>query len=431
MNQRRLFRLLLVIPPVVVFLVGAVWFVGRGGAPPRAAQVFVAATAPGHVLFRARVVGLRDRGLAIRSLDVAATLQSASGEVRRLYGRTDEDGFVDFEFWLPPAWGEPELSLDADGEVLLSKQGMGFEATRVLLPKVTQTVVHLKPDGPHVALEVRHGALTVPVADDLRVTWDTNAAATERWPSVITLELEGASGAAAERRIELSSGQWKRITPFDHIAEVTLQMYRGSQVSMGFAVLPMVPGAIAARLVGAETVKVISPVPRSQAHVAIASVGRVYALKRLELTRTLSEDAAPSFQAMFTIPKEAVDAMAQEAVWAVTSSEADFASEARVGWPLNELGEGRITRFDWARTFDSFGEQQAHHATWLRDLRVRTWFGLLAAGFIELTALCVLVRRAPAVDGLEAAPAGRSWIWIVVFCVALGFAGLGSMFVFW
>jgi hypothetical protein len=435
-NQRGLFALLLTIPPLAVLLVAVVWFVGRWGAPRWTAKVWSASTEPGHVLVKAQLTSFPDRRLPGRAVEVGIILSPIFpdyGQPRRLYGQTDREGFVTFEARLSDNRNTHELSLQADGEPVSGNAVLHTRYAEVLSVEDTSTIVHLKPEGLRVEVDLRHGVLTVPVSDDLRLSWP--ATNPEAAPSKVTVDLDGALGPAGTQTFDVSSGEWVRITPTEHVVEVGLRAQGVSGVNSGFGVLRLVPGAIAARLRDDGVVQVISPVPRSEVYVAIATAARVYALERVAVAPVTSANVGPDtrvrFEGAVQLTAEARRVLEQEGVWAVTSGEPDLLSEARVGWPLNRWAEGRTLKFAWGAVFDGFQDQAERNAVWLRDLRFFAWFGLLGAGIVELIVLYALVRRTASVDGVDASLANSTWPWIAVCCVALGFAGLGSLFGFW
>src|SRR5690606_16976864 len=92
-------------------------------------------------------------------------------------------------------------------------------------------LVHLKPQGPTVMLTLRHGVLTVPVADELSVDWGD--AGLPAAPRHLELELDGASARGQERLI-VSPGETFTLTPTAHVVEATLrELGGGKQVNTG------------------------------------------------------------------------------------------------------------------------------------------------------------------------------------------------------
>lgn len=440
-NQRRLTALVFGIPALAVTFAGLVWFVGRWGAPRWAGKVWIATTEPGHVRLRAQVTSFPQRSLPERPLQVSATIHRVGAAPRRLYGQTDADGYVDFEARLADGTGGPTLSLDVEGDPLIRSHSWQYASLEApLRPGRSPGVVHLKPAGTEVTVVVRHGVLTVPVPDDIRLSWATDPGGSEPSTSKFGLELEGASGPRGERTFEVSAGDWFAISPLEHVVELTLRTPNGtSEVNVGFGLLPVVPGAIAARLTDG-VLQVISPVPRPRVHVALATADRVLALDQVALAPTKSGvggigpphvGGTLGFEGTLDLPDGVSGVLAREAVWAVTSSEPDFQSEAQVGWPLNPSSEGRTTRFGWGQTMDGFAEQQEHADLSRHRWRLGAWLGLLVMCVAELILVCILDRRASSVEGSDASTVARRWLWIAVCCVAAGFSGLASLFGFW
>lgn len=445
MNPRWLRVFVFALPLLAVVWAGGLWFFGRVGQR-WTARVWVATTEPGRVLLRARILSFPERSAPQREVSVWATI-AADGASSRLQGQTDYDGFVDFEVRLPTT-ASPALWLEIADEAPL---GFGPWDATVLGPPLRPrdggaargapdnerdqpgTVVHLKPQGPAVTLALRHGVLTVPVEDELHIDW---AAGSPNGSRQLELELEGASGPLGRHRFMVSSGETISIAPSAHVVEATLRERRdGEQVNTGVTLLPVRPGAIAARLSSDGVLRVISPVPRFVAHVAWASQRHVFALRRVALHATASDTdsdqpAAPRYEGSVELPPEVAAAIEQEGVWAVTSSDADFDTEARVGWPLGERARGRATSFEWGLSLDAYADLAARLAEERAARRRCAWGGLLLLCVVELALVWALDRRAATVDG-SVTSTTRSWFWIACFCVVLGFSGLGSLFGFW
>lgn len=266
-NQRQLLALLWAIPPLAVALVGWAWFGSRSAGPQWTATVWVASTEADRVLLRTRVTSLRGRIAPHRPLAVSAEIQRDGETLRRLNGQTTDQGFADLDLRLPRATSSYALSLWIGEDELPLSWPIESSAPSPLRSVGAPLSVHLKPDGPVVTLALRHGALTVPVPDELQVTWAAEEGET------LSLELEGAEGSGGERRFQVASGTWLRITPIEHVVEVTLKNAAGTGTGVGL--LPLVPGANAARLEGESTLTVVSPVPRPEVHVAFATESRV------------------------------------------------------------------------------------------------------------------------------------------------------------
>ncbi len=424
-NQRQLLALLWAIPPLAVALVGWAWFAARSAGPQWTATVWVASTEADRVLLRTRVTSLRGRIAPHRPLAVSAEIQRDGETLRRLNGQTTDQGFADFDLRLPRATSEYALSFWIGEDELPLSWPIESSVPSPLRSVGTPLSVHLKPDGPVVTLALRHGALTVPVPDELQVTWAAEEGET------LSLELEGAEGSGGERRFQVASGTWLRITPIEHVVEVTLKNAAGTGTGVGL--LPLVPGANAARLEGESTLTVVSPVPRPEVHVAFATESRVLGFERVALRAAHGgiSPGAPVFRGESALAPEVARALASEPVWAVTSSDPDFVSSGQLGWPLNGLAGNRTMHFSWSAVLDGSSQREVESSRRRRDWQVYAWSGLGVACVLVLGLVWILDRRSPSVDGLDSSRLVRDWLLVAVACVVLGFVALGALFGLW
>lgn len=432
MNQRGLHGLLLAIPAVAVVWVGAIWFIGRATTPGWAALLWVAKTAPEQVLLRAQVATYPERSVARLPSQVTAQIMRPGASPVRVEGEVGADGVVDFDVDLPSPVTDCEVTLMAshDGESLVLGRWTTAELQAPLALEVEPTPVTLAPNGPTFVLTLLHGVLTVPVADELRLTALTKAQG-KPWTAAVSLELEGATGPNGQTQGRLGDGETWRVTPRHHIVEATLRATNeaGSQVS-ATTLLPVVAGAIAAR-VEQGGLRVISPVPRAVVHVAFSRLDGVLALERVQLQPVVNAEGGVFHEGTLALSPRVVAALQLGPVWAVTSSEPDFASEAAVGWPLSD-GQQRAAKFRWAERVDGFAQQAVRVAEHRQTWRTCAWSGLGLGCLVELGVIWLFALRAPMPVGVAGMNSGRSrWLAATVGCVILGFAGLGTLFGFW
>lgn len=431
MNQLRLQQLLLAIPAMAVAWVGAIWFIGRATSPSWAAVMWVASSAPDQVLIRAQLATFPERSSS--RLPSVVTAQIAQpGAPMLVEGAVGPDGIVDFDVASSAAVSQHEVALfTADqGERLAFGRWTQAELTAPVTLGESPRPVTLLPSGPTFAWSLRHGVLTVPVPDELRLTALAPGAAGVS-SAAVSLELEGATGPNGQTQTTLTDGETWPVTPHHHVVEATLRSTSVDGVeSSATVLLPVVAGAIAAR-VERGGLQVISPVPRAQAYVAISRADRVIALGRVALQPQVDSDGGVLHEGRFALSPRLLAELERGPVWAVTSSEPDFASDAAVGWPLSG-GEQRVAKFDWGQRFDGFAQQARHVAERRQMWRVYAWSGLGLACLLELGLVWSFAQRTPLPVGVAGVNAGRSgWLAAAAGCVILGFAGLGTLFGFW
>lgn len=430
MSQRRLLALLLAVPILSVVLVGGAWFAGRWTSPDWAARVWVAKGSPGHVLLRAQVLHYPEGVAANEPLLVVATFLVEGHSEYRLRGETDAEGIVDFDSRLPQATGVSfRLDLDPPHGAALARGTWDSRAWPDPLVEVRRepTNVTLRPNGRLVTLRPSHGVLTVPVPDELIVTWQPSDDR-QGQPHQLQLVLEGAVTASNGTEATSVNGGTTVITPVEHVVEVTVQERDAEGLlSSGVGLLPLVPGAIAARSSPDQQLLVISPVPRSTAYVVLGSRTEVVALERVAL-RPHSGPRGVTYEG--TVPLSAATRGAPPAseLYAVTSSELDLGSEAVVGWPLAP-GQANV-QFHWGQRIDGFTQQATDVRERLLAWRASVWAGLSLGCLVELILVGIYSRRrSDPIAGVSEFSLAR--LTTVLTCVVLGFAGLASLFAYW
>lgn len=423
---------MLAIPALAVVWVGVIWFAGQATTPGWAALMWVAKTAPGQLLIRAQLGTHPERSVTRLPSRVTAQIMPRGASSVNIEAAVAADGVVDFDAKLPPSVTDGEVSLVAsgDGELLAFGRWATTTSSGPLTLEAEPSPVTLAPNGPTFLLTLHHGVLTVPVADELRLTAVTKELG-KPWAGAVSLELEGATGPSGQTQTTLRDGETWRITPRHHIVEATLRVANDvGAPSSATALLPVIAGAIAARL-DQGGLRVISPVPRTVAYVAFSRVGDVFGLERVDLHPVVTAEGGVFHEATIALSPRVVSELERAPVWAVTSSEPDFASEAAMGWPLSG-GQHRVARFQWAERVDGFAQQAARVSLRRRSLRTYAWGGLGLLCLALLGLVWLFAQRAPEPVGVTGVNSGRSgWLAAAVACVILGFAGLGTLFGFW
>ncbi len=431
MTQRRSSTLTLVVPALAVVFVGVIWFAGKSSLPRWSARLWVPKTAANHLVMRAQVKRFPSNSSPGVPLAVEALIKTSQGEVHRLSGLSTSDGVIDWDVWLPAASAGYDVQLRQAGDahtVLVTGHWNVEELTKPLTLRHAPTTVRLRPNNSEVEFTLRHGALTVPIPDQLQVSWHgSNVEAT------LELEISGARGLGGQPLLQWVNGQKQMIQPTEHLVEVGVhQTDKSGETSSGFGILPVVPGAIAARLGADSVLSVVSPVPRGEAFLALATLDETIALATVPLRLHRDGQGAVVYLGQITLP-DALDRVASsEQVWAVTSSEFDLESEAQLGSPLREAPlSGHSTRFGWGKVMDGV-EQQITLAGAQRDRwRWIAWGGLVIACALELGLIFLHTRGAGRPLHEQVAVDRGAPYWLVVGCVILGFSGLGSLFCLW
>jgi len=237
----------------------------------------------------------------------------------------------------------------------------------------------------------------------------------------------GARLTPGERVTDARGRTTLAIAPEEHAVTVTLDVGEpGASAQASFA-LPIVPGALRARREG-QTLVIESPVPREVAYFALVSESERFLGGRV----TLRADARGQTTARVPIPE-----LAQDAPYAVVSSERDLRSSASVGWPLAPAADGEP-----ALTFDAVdallldGRPRAMLRDAGRRARVRWIVGAFCAAAlsIELLLLIVFTRRSDRAldahlegagvteaEATRLAPKRSPAVIVALIAVALGF----------
>ena len=282
-----------------------------------------------------------------------------------------------------------------------------------------------------VRVAVERGVLAVPFRDRLWI--DVRDAAGPVEGAEIAFEPEGADLHLRGRiRTDSRGRATVAITPLTHAPAIKVDAKAEDGQKGGlYANLPVVPGALNARLDGSR-VRIESPIERDAAWVAVISDSAREAGGRVALER----DGRGGSVGHIDVPE-----LSPGPLWAVVSSEADMNSMALVGWPLrvDARGEPPTTRAVRDRVLLD-GLQGAYAADAARRLRARLVAGVFTVFAAALVGLLLFrrVRKAQVEierhlreasdepdDAEKVRPAGGlrlAAVGIALLCVMLGFA---------
>jgi hypothetical protein len=370
----------------------------------------------------------------VRHLNAREEPVPLSGEIRLSHPQgqvsasfvTSEDGVAVFNHVGAFGAEAPRIDVSAQGQLLAQgkwRPEMNASVREVLTPVEVQGVPSRMgaSSGLSVGLSLLDGPLAVPFESAIRLSIRDSGG--PRVGLELGVQVEGAEfvPTAHEAGLRLatdSAGNADfQLRALEHSVRVRLTKAvpsAGNEETWVFT-LPVVPGAIVARLEGG-LLRVRSPVPRSVAHLNIIDSERTLLAARVPLV-----PAATGSEGVLSLG----DLVGP--VWAMTSSEHDMKSMAVVGWPI-AAPEGRAALVRPDRVVVD-GVAQALTAQRHDQERIRT----AASGFalFALLAELGLLLRLRAVHGTQ--PAGASglpkrgirWtsegatLWLVVFGFAL------------
>lgn len=428
-NPRRLFAWTLLVPALTVGLVGWLWFQGRVSRPHWSARLWVATSAPEQLLLRSQMRRFPTGAAPGERLSLELEVRCPGHEVLRLNGQTTPGGESDWQTQLPSPCPRVDVNLRQVSEArsVLRTELDRREMSPPLSLTHPPTRLMLRPSGDELELELGRGALAVPFSDEL----EFNGLSSAPQDAVFDVELSGATLPGGETKGRAVAGEVWTIVPTEHVVEVGVsQRDARGVISHGFAILPVVPGAMAAHMNRGGTLEILAPVPRDHAHVAVATLKETLTIATVDLVSRRDVTGRTVFTGSLPLPESLRQRIEREQVWAVTSSEFDFGSEAQLGSPLSR-GEhsGHSARFHWGAFVDSAGEraQMAEDERW--RWRWLVWGGLFVACGLELALISAYSRRALGALPEAGMVTGSALRLVIVYaCVALAFAGLGALF---
>ena len=265
-------------------------------------------------------------GLGVRLIAGAAPDARASGV-------TDASGHLEAQLLLPPSPRPARLRVErADDGALLAEGEIGLDSERWRvgarseggwLPGHASGELRLE-------LALAEGALAVPFEGHLLARLREAAE-----PGVaiagarLEIELQGAELLAAPSPTDASGRVELALRPLEHGVRARVIARSGTRSAEWSGVLPVIPGALSARLDG-DTLRVVSPIERPRAFVSLISQHERLGGAVVELSPEPDGTASGSVE-----PGAALLArLRAEPTWAVVSSEDDKRSPAVVGWPL-------------------------------------------------------------------------------------------------
>lgn len=428
---------LYVLPASAVLVVALAVLVGAVPRPVVAARLYGGATeGVTELTFRLAVLRQGPRAEAPREVHVRAELED--GRTASWRGAIDDEGraSVRLEPGGGPIRGPVRVRVDgsaagdplAEGTVALSAEDWMRGARR------RGGWLHGAATGPlRVRAAAGEGTFAVPFEGPLLV--DVRGDAGPVIGARVRVRVEGGIPATAGAITDAAGRAVVRLAPLEHAAAVTVDA-TGADGDIGQlqAVLPVVPGALRARIEG-TVLRVESPIERSSAYVSLVT----------ESARlgggvvSLAPDGEGGASGALSLDR-GLDLDTLAAAWAVVSSEPDQRSMALIGWPLRweAHGEPPLT-LDVADALLLDGLPAAERRERRRQDRIR--LGAAAFALIAMGASLVLVRRrvhearerlaahlrdaAPpgeAAPTLEEPPRSGVAIAVAMVCIALGFA---------
>jgi hypothetical protein len=249
-------------------------------------------------------------------------------------GTTDASGHLETALLLEPSPPGVLLRVEraddgavlAEGELALDVERWRATARREggWLPGSTRGELGLE-------VAVREGVLAVPFEGKLiaRVLDGTDESAPALAGAALELTLVGAERTSSALPPSDTDGVEIALRPLEHSVSARLIARSGARQGEWYGALPVVPGALTARLHGGR-LSVSSPIVRERAFVSLITEHERLCGAIVEL------DAAPDGTASghFEPSAQLLARIAREPTWAVVSSEDDKRSPGVVGWPL-------------------------------------------------------------------------------------------------
>ncbi len=421
---------LLALPIVTVAVVALALLTAAAPRPFRAARIWGGPTDGPRLSLRVEVVDVVESGGEV----VERAVPGEKGAVLIHVGR--------FEAARP-------LALDAEGaaEVALDLP----ETSEPIVASVTQNGNHIAlgrialerarwakaarrrggwieghvSGGHEVRVAPERGAFAVPFEEGLLV--EVSRAGNAVAGASLVVEATGGRVVPREARTDARGHARFSLTPDEHALGLNVVVSEGNARSEASIGLPVVPGALRARLVGGA-LEVEAPVPREVAYYALVNETARLAGGRI----AFAANGRGDFSARVPLPP-----LAAPPSHAVVSSERDLRSAAAVGWPLGVPPDGTpATTFDAVDALLLDGRSLGAARETARRARVR-WATVAFCAVAVLLELALLFRHTRARDreldehlaregiaGEQAdklAPARSLALFLAVAAVALGF----------
>jgi hypothetical protein len=181
------------------------------------------------------------------------------------------------------------------------------------------------------------------------------------------------------------------VSPRDHAGGLTLRAQLEDKLVEWSPRLPIVPGAMLAKLKGNE-LHVTSPVERDAAYVTLVTEQRRIGGARVPLTPDGIGGATGKWQ---------LPALPKERTWALVASDRGSGSDAVVGWPLFGAEDAPLETLEARDVLLADGFPQARQREQARRRRIHGFalaFALLGASFSVLAVMLGVRRRGRELD---------------------------------
>jgi hypothetical protein len=421
---------LLALPVLTVAVVALALLTAAAPRPFRAARIWGGPTDGARLSLRVEVVDVIESSGEVveRPLpDGKAVLLIRAGRFEAARPLTlDAEGAAEVALDVPET-KEPLVASVVQGENPIALGRIGLEGARwAKAAKRRGGFIDGHGSGGHeVRVAPERGAFAVPFEEGLVV--EVSRAGNAVAGASLVVEATGGRVVPREARTDAHGRARFSLTPEEHALGLNVVVSEGDVRTEASFGLPIVPGALRARLLGGALV-VESPVPRDVAYYALVTEGVRLAGGRI----TFEANGATDISARVPLP-----VLPLPPSHAVVSSERDLRSAAAVGWPLGVPPDGTpATTFDAVDALLLDGRTLGAARENSRRGRVR-WATVAFCAVAVLLELALLFRHTRerdrqldehlAREGIAAeqadklAPARSSALLFAVAAVALGF----------
>lgn len=265
----------------------------------------------------------------LRRVPVSVEAWAEGRAIAGFRGKTDGAGFTEVVLRMPEPieHGAVQLRVSSERE-LLAEGSVELSRTQWLAAARRRGGWIRSRRGSDLEIRVRpgRGVFAVPFSDPVEV--EVRDAAGPVAGARVTLRLGGVT--EPREPVTLTTNEQGlvscAITPAEHVVTLTVEAESDRRRARWYSTLPVVPGALHARLTG-NVLKLVSPVPRDAAFVSLIDERARLFGARVEFAPA----EALTVRADIPLP----DGLAGP-LWAVVSSEPDMNSPAAVGWPLSD-----------------------------------------------------------------------------------------------
>lgn len=412
--------LLTALPALTVLVLAFALFVVGASRPYVSARVYGGPLA-GQAEYHLRVAVAERMGEveSPRQLGLRVHARAADGREATWGGISDPQGNaeVDLRFDAPTA-GPLELSVQLDSAQaelpagFLLAQGKAEPSLEAWEAGLTRGVTWSQRSRGELALRVsaERGTFAVPFEDWLwvEVTHKDHPVA----GADVELRLEGGAwivdGKAVGSSRQLATNEdgrlRARLAPEAHVLSLevraSVEQAEGAPLKGRLAwQLPVLPGALDARLDDQDPQRLVvrSPVERAEAYVALVDERGRWGGASIKLAPAVDGTSRGEFRLPSATPAPGGRPQVG-ALWALVSSEPDFRSAGCVGWPLADAHAGPVATLKTSEIKHLDGFPAAYARDQARVARAR-WLGggvALLAGLIAVVFLLQRARRSQA-----------------------------------